>query len=246
MSQESLLNFLLDDGPAVEDAILANLLEEDVPDALATQTLNRVALLRTEHEPVPQDSSNWTSRGTWAKASIFLAMAAAVLLAVFPPSSGELQGNFEHMTAKGEQDGAPTISLKIAAIQNGVASRHRADEAYAPNDEIAFRVQSDKDGFVYLLHVVNQNIDVLLEAPLVAGESDLGMPNGQHARWSFDESDTNSLFAVLSSNEPLQSTDLQDGLSAFLTESPVNKDTLCLAAQSLGCQCDAIEVMVLQ
>jgi hypothetical protein len=246
MSQQSLLDFLLEDGPAVEDALLANILEEDVPDALAKKTLNRVALLRTQPEEAPQDLSKWKTHRTWAKASVFLAMAAAVLLAVFPPSSGEFQGDLNHMTAKGEQDGAPTITLKIAAIQKGVASRHRTDEAYTSNDEIAFRVQSNKDGFVYLLHVVDKTIDVLLEAPLVAGESDLGMPDGQHARWSFDESDTNSLFAVLSSNEPLQSTDLQDGLSAFLTETPVNKDTLCLAAQSLGCQCDAIEVMVLQ
>jgi hypothetical protein len=246
MSQQSLLDFLLEDGPGVEDTLLASFLEEDVPDALAEKTLNRVALLRTQPEEAPQDLSKWKTHRTWAKASVFLAMAAAVLLAVFPPSSGELQGDFDHMTAKGEQDGAPTVTLKIAAIQNGVASRHRTDETYTSKDEIAFRVQSNKDGFVYLLHVVDKNIDVLLEAPLVAGESDLGMPNGQHARWSFDESDTNSLFAVLSSNEPLQSTDLQDGLSAFLTEIPVNKDTLCLAAQSLGCQCDAIEVMVLQ
>jgi negative regulator of sigma E activity len=124
MSQQSLLDFLLEDGPGVEDTLLASFLEEDVPDALAEKTLNRVALLRTQPEEAPQDLSKWKTHRTWAKASVFLAMAAAVLLAVFPPSSGELQGDFDHMTAKGEQDGAPTVTLKIAAIQNGVASRH--------------------------------------------------------------------------------------------------------------------------
>jgi hypothetical protein len=251
MSQSPLTAYLLDDGPPVSPEELALFLEADVPEALAVATLNKVALLRTQPEAAAQDPARWVARGIWARGvwaggALGLAMAAALLFAVLPNSASTPQGDPSHMMAKGEQVGPPTVSLKIAAIQNGLATRHRTDRAYQPGDALAFRVQADKSGFASLVHVENNHIEVLLEAPLVPGESDLGLPNGQHARWSFDDSDTDSLFAIISSTEPMEADVLQAGLAEFLGENPITQSNFCLAAQSLGCQCDAIEVMVLQ
>jgi hypothetical protein len=246
MSQSSLYAYLLEDGPAVEPALLAEFLDEDVPNSLAEATLNKVALLRTQPEEATQNLSRWKSRTFWTQTTMGLAIAAALLLAFLPNSSTDLLGNPDHMVAKGEKEGPPSVSLKIAAIRDGLASRHSTTNAYQSGDELAFRVQADKAGFASLVRVENQQIEVLLVAPLLAGESDLGLPDGQHARWSFDETDANSLFAVISSTSPLEERALQTGLADFLGESPVNKNNLCLAAQSIGCQCDAIEVMVLQ
>lgn len=246
MSQSPLNAYLLGDGPPVSSVELGLFLEADVPEALAEATLNRVALLRTQPEEAAQNLSRWTARSLWTRGALGLAMAAALLLTVLPNSDTATQGNPDHMMAKGERQSPPTVSLKIAAIQNGVATRHRTDRAYQSGDALAFRVQADKAGFASLVRVENNHIEVLLEAPLVPGESDLGLPNGQHARWSFDDSDTDSLFAIISSTEPMEADVLQAGLAEFLGESPITPSNLCLAAQSLGCQCDAIEVMVLQ
>ncbi len=246
MSQTSLHAYLLEDGPAVEPSLLTEFLEDDVPDSLAEATLNKVALLRTQPEEATQNLSRWKSRTFWAQATTGLAIAAALLLAILPNSSADLQGDPDHMVAKGEKESPPTVSLKIAAIRDGLASRHSTTNTYQSGDALAFRVQADKAGFASLVRVENQQIEVLLVAPLLPGESDLGLPNGQHARWSFDESDADSHFAVISSTTPLDEDVLQAGLADFLGESPINKNNLCLAAQSIGCQCDAIEVMVLQ
>jgi anti-sigma-K factor RskA len=246
MSQTSLHAYLLEDGPPVEASLLAGFLEEDVPESLAEATLNKVALLRTQPEEAVQNLSRWKSRTLWAQATTGLAIAAALLLAILPNSSTERQGDPDHMVAKGEKESAPRVSLKIAAIRDGVTRRHSTTNAYQPGDALVFRVQSDKAGFASLVHAENQQIEVLLVAPLLPGENDLGLPNGQHARWSFDESDADSLFAVISSTTPLDEDALQAGLADFLGENPLNKNNLCLAAQSIGCQCDAIEVMVLQ
>ena len=150
------------------------------------------------------------------------------------------------MVAKGEAQTAPIVRLKLAAIRDGQASRHRTDSAYAVGDELSFRVKSNAEGLAYLIHLTGSAVDVLLETPLLPGENDLALADGQHARWVFDETDSNSLFAVLSSREPLAPESLKSGLEDALGEGPTDPQSLCLAAQSLGCQCDAIEVMVLK
>jgi hypothetical protein len=241
MSDQRLLDYLLEDGPHPGEALMAEFFEEEVPEALAESTLNKVALLRTRPEVSPQSGWRWAVPG-----ATLLAMAAALFLVVLPTSEVDPKGNIEGMTAKGEAQSAPKVSLKLAVVREGVASRHRADEGYSAGDELLFRVQSDSEGLAYLLHATEGEIQVLLESPLVPGESDLALADGQHARWVFDQDDRSSLFAVLSSSVPLNPESLRVGLLEALGTSPMDSEGLCLAAQSIGCQCDAIEVMVLK
>jgi len=245
---QQLLDYLLKEGPAPEADVLAGFLEEEVSAELEESTLMRVQLARNEEalqlaDPVPANRSVW--RWT-ASGGALLAMAAVLFITVFPSPEADTVGNLEGMIAKGEANTAPVVKLKLAAIRDGQASRHRTDTTYATGDELSFRVQSNAEGLAYLLHLSGGSIEVLLETPVLPGENDLALADGQHARWVFDQNDSDSLFAVLSSQEALAPEDLLSGLEDALGERPVDPQSLCLAAQSLGCQCDAIEVMVLK
>jgi len=107
-----------------------------------------------------------------------------------------------------------------------------------------FRVQSNAQGWVTLLNVQDGQIRRVIDAPIRAGENDLAMPNGDIAQWSFDPKDQSGFFAIVSSIENLPVEAIENSLVQSMGASPFNTRTLCLAAQALGWQCDAIEVMV--
>ena len=54
-----------------------------------------------------------------------LSLAAAALLVTSMPSDSPVSGNLENMTAKGLEQSAPKIHLKLARIEEGQATRHR-------------------------------------------------------------------------------------------------------------------------
>ena len=246
MNQAELLDYLLEDGPPPPAAVLADLFEEDVPEELAQRTLNLVAIERTR-PPVAQQ--NWKNR-IW-KSGLLVTLAAGLLLVIqtkedtSPLDSTSNQVNpLEGMQAKGEEQSAPKVSLKISANQNGNWARHRTDANYGPGDALAFRVQSDAAGSAYLIRADQSSIQVVLETEIRAGEADLALPNGQLAQWKFESKDRSAVFAVVSTTEKIDPQQLQTQIGENLGVFPPTASAFCLAAESLGCQCDAIEVMV--
>ena len=245
MNQAVLLDYLLEDGPPPPAAVLAELLEEKVPEDLAQQTLNLVAIERTRP---PVAEQRWR-KNIW-KSGLLVSLAAGMLLVIqykgandpLTPTS-EQTNPLEGMQAKGEEQSAPKVSLKISANQNGNWARHRADANYGPGDALAFRVQSDAAGIVYLIRADNNDVQVLLETEIQAGEADLALQNGKLAQWKFESEDQRAVFAIVSTIEKIDEQQLQTQLGENLGVTP-SAATFCLAAESLGCQCDAIEVMV--
>ena len=238
MNDPQLLAYLLDEGPAPEETELANFIEEPLPPGLAERTLNAVALERTRFNAAPQQK--------WHRKIGFvgLSLAAAALLVTSMPSDSPVSGNLENMTAKGLEQSAPKIHLKLARIEEGQATRHRTDRPYSVGEALVFRVQSDSEGWVTLLNIQGDQIQPILQAPLGIGENDLAMENGDIARWEFDTTDRSGFFAVISSETSLQEAGIAEQLISSLSNQPLQPQPLCLAAQSLGWQCDAIEVMV--
>ena len=246
MNEAELLDYLLDDGPPPPAAALADLLEEEVPKDLAEKTLNRVALERTR----PQVARQVWKKSFW-KSGLLVTLAAGLLLIVqtneevnpVTPSTNDTHP-LEGMRAKGEEQTAPKVSLKISANHNGAWTRHRTDAHYEPGDALAFRVQSDAAGSIYLIRVDEVGVQVLLESETQAGEVDLALSNGKLAQWKFETKDRSAIFAVVSTKEKIDEQQLQTQLGENLGATTPNASSVCLAAETLGCQCDAIEVMV--
>ena len=148
------------------------------------------------------------------------------------------------MTAKGLEQSAPKIHLKLARVENGEAVRHRTDHAYRAGEALLFRVQSDSSGWVTLLKAQEDKVSAVLQAPIQSGDNDLALPDGAIAQWQFDEHDRSGFFAIVSSENAVEEDILVSQLQTTLATEPLHPQSLCLSAQSLGWQCDAIEVMV--
>ena len=239
MNDPQLLNYLLGDGPEPQASTLQAFNEVELPPGLSEKTLNAVRLERTRLEAAPQN--RWSRR--WVPAA--LAVAAALMLVIsLPKGETSLQGNLENMTAKGLEQSAPKVHLKLARVEDGEAVRHRTDHAYRAGEALLFRVQSDSAGWVTLLNVQEDRLSAVLQAPIQSGNNDLALSDGAIAQWQFDESDRSGFFAIVASENALSEDALVVQLQNTVVAQPLQPQSLCLAAQSLGWQCDAIEVMV--
>lgn len=239
MSEPALLDYLLNNGPLPDESELTAFNEVDLPDGLAVKTLNLVDLERTRAQAVPQQR-------TWGRGlSVGLALAASLLLVfAMPEETSTPQGNLENMTAKGLEESAPKVHLKLARMENGAAVRHRTDRAYSAGESLLFRVQSDSSGWVTLLNVQGSQISAILQSPIQGGDNDLLLPTGEIAQWSFDNTDRSGFFAVVSTITEVSSDGLVQQLKDSTAGEAVQAEALCLTARALGWQCDAIEVMV--
>ena len=241
MSDPQLLDYLLGEGPEPRPGQLADFTEEALPDGLEERTLNRVAVERTRLSPAVQQQ---TWRRAWA---VGLAIAASLVIALTVPESTETpQGNLENMTAKGLEQSAPMVHLKLARVESGEAVRHRSDRAYRAGESLLFRVQSNSSGWITLLNAQGDRLSAVLQTQVEVGDNDLVLPNGEIAQWQFDSTDQSGFFAVISSESPLPSETLVQQLRTAADERPFQVRSFCLTAQALGWQCDAIEVMVTQ
>ena len=239
MRDPQLLDYLLGDEPMADLDTLVEFNEEELPQGLAERTLNRVALERTQLTPVSQN--RFWHRGIPA----ILAVAASLILVFsLPKSDTNLQGNLENMTAKGLEQSAPKVHLKLARLENGEAVRHRTDHAYSAGEALLFRVQSNAAGWVTLLNVQEGRLSPILQSPIESGNNDLALSNGEIAQWLFDSTDRSGFFAVISSETAVPSETLVQQFQDASADPLLKSESFCLSARALGWQCDAIEVMV--
>jgi hypothetical protein len=232
--RDPVLEHLLGLGPDPGDQAMASFAEMDLPEGLAADTLARV---QAERESAPVAAN--TPRG-WLKFVVTgLGVAAAALLVVQgSPETGDVSS----MTARGLEETTPTVALKMAAERNGALERFRDDQAYGPGDVLFFRYQVDGEGWVNLVHASPQGLVVLTQEPVQIGEADLTHA-GQQIQWRIEDGDPDAVFALITSNEPIQADDLQAQLAAGLTSGQtVDPRDLCAAAEQTGRRCDAVRV----
>ncbi|MCB9746159.1 MAG: hypothetical protein H6739_07255 [Alphaproteobacteria bacterium] len=229
--------WLLGVGPDPGPEARSELEEAAPPPELLAQTLAAVEVERAAERaaveaPAP---ANTRPRRAWLIAG--LAAAAAVVAVIRAPDP---VGDPDQMVARGLEESAPVVALKVATRHAGRLERLREGAAYAPGDQLYFRYQLGTDGWVHLVTATDGRVEVLVQRAMPAGEADL-LEDGQPLAWTIEPGDPSAAFALISTSGPLPgaalSEALQTGLGAGQTEGA---EGLCEAARRAGFGCDAI------
>ncbi len=231
---DPVLEHLLGLGPDPGVEALASFAEVELPQGLAADTL---ALVQAERDSAPVPANR---PGGWLKFVVAgVGVAAAALLVVHgSPDTGDVSS----MTARGLEETTPAVALKMAADRGGELERFRDDQTYGPGDVLYFRYQVDGQGWVSLVHASPQGLVVLTQEPVDVGEADLTHA-GQQVRWRIEDGDPDAVFALITSNDPVDAADLQTQLAAGLESGQtVDPGDLCAAAEQTGRRCDAVRV----
>ena len=232
--RDPILEHLLGLGPDPGDEAMASFAELELPEGLAEDTLARV---QAERDDAPKPANK---PGGWMKFVVAgLGVAAAALLVVHgSPETGDVSS----MTARGLEASTPAVALKMAAERDGSLERFRDDQAYQAGDVLFFRYSVDGEGWVNLVHAGPEGVAVLTQEAIVPGEADLTHA-GQQVRWRIEDGDPDSVFALVTTNEPVAAQTLQAELSALLESGQtVDPQDLCAAAAQTGRRCDAVRV----
>ena len=87
---DTLLSYLLEDGPHPGDSALAELAEAELPPGLAQRTLNAVELERTRFDATTQKQGSWFSK---LGIGLMAAAAAIVLVVRLPDPASPIQAD---------------------------------------------------------------------------------------------------------------------------------------------------------
>jgi hypothetical protein len=224
--------YLLDLGPHPGDDELQAFVDIEPPEALCAATLDAVFADEPEVEaPQPANNSRW-----FRFVVAGLGAVAAVLLVVHAsPETGDVSS----MTARGLDESTPSVALKMAARHQGKIERFRADQGYEPGDVLYFRYQAGGDAWLHLVHADAEGVHVLDQRQVHAGEADLSL-DGEPLAWTVEHGDSNSVFALVTSNQALDSETLEQALQ--VSGNTQDPQSICTAAAKAGLQCDGVRV----
>jgi len=225
MTDTQLLDWVLDDSIEASGGV-PPLAEMTPPQALIDRTLNLV-------------DAEWEtqSRRGWQYASVGLALAAGLILAVQLPSPDPATASIDKMTPKGLEASAPEVGLKMAVSSEGQLARVEGGVHYRAGDELYFRVSSTQSGWVYLVHRSETQVQLLASQHIASGETDLGNAESLLS-WTIETGDPASTFAVIGSLEPIDTTALLGSLQAESEgDSTANHSQTCTTARSMGWSC---------
>jgi len=227
-------DYLLGLAPHPGDEALHAFAQIELPAGLAERTL---AAVSDERAREPRQAN--TGRFKFVVAG--LAVAAATLLVVRgAPETGDVSS----MTARGLDETTPAVALKMAAEHDGATERFRDGMAYDPGDRLFFRYDIERQGWVHLVHASSTGVSVLSQVEVQGGEADLRL-DGEQVLWTLDEADASSVFALVTTNEPLDASVLQNTLTdPAATGQTVDPESLCASALAAGLRCDAVRVEV--
>ena len=236
--------YLLDLGPHPGQAALDEFLSMEPPVELCTATLAAVfdqepSFLASPSGAPVVETLQPANNARWFKFVVACLGAVAAVLLVVHGSPGT--GDVSSMTARGLDESTPTVALKMAARHQGQLDRFRSDRGYGPGDVLYFRYQADGQAWLHLVHADETGVHVLDQRSVQAGEADLSV-GGEPLAWTIDEGDDSSVFALVTSNQPLEAGLLEQALSE--SGNIEDAEALCLAAARAGLSCDSVRVEV--
>ncbi|MDP6933125.1 MAG: hypothetical protein QGG40_09420, partial [Myxococcota bacterium] len=132
----------------------------------------------------------------------------------------------------------PEVTLKVAVERGGQTSRLRLDQSCVEGDRLYFRVSTSAPAHVVLVRVDALGAEILHGQRLDGGEQDLGL-EGPLA-WQVEAHESDAVFAVLASPEPLNPEDVEGALGATYNSATAT----CGSATSLGARCDEVAVRI--
>ena len=228
--------YLLDLGPHPGDEALRAFADIEPPQELCEATLAAVFDEETiVEDAVPEAANN----RRWYKFVVAgLGAVATVLLVVHAsPETGDVSS----MKARGLDHSTPSVALKMATRQDGKLDRFHTGQRYGPGDVLYFRYQTDGDAWMHLVHADHHGVQVIDQRKVQAGEADLSL-DGSPLAWTLEKGDQSCVFALITSNEPIDPELLQQALAG--SGKIEDADTLCMAAARAGLHCDGVRVEV--
>lgn len=224
------------------DASFRDLAPTPAPPSLQQETLQAVyAAMTAETAETAEHASEKVvdlarKRGRWRWVGA-LAVAAAVLLVVFPP--GKAPERPGPMNEKGNGVRLPELSMKVSVSSDGQLARYRTDRRYTVGDVLYFRANADTPGQATLVRVDGQTAAVVHQQELVGNaDEDLRLSNGKPLGWAIEPGEDAAAFALLAGKAPLSADVIEHALQGAAPEEA------CVAAAALEVSCELIVVEI--
>jgi hypothetical protein len=197
------------------------------------------AKVEAELRAAPRPESRVVVRRWWVAAG-GVAAAAVLATVVWPTHEAP-----PVLIERGVGGGRPELGLKVAVRgPEGGVERLSRDAEYHPGDTLYFRATLDRGTWVGLLRVDSRSTDLVHEATVAAGESDLVRGEGPLA-WRIEPGEESAVFLLVAGDEPWRESVLDGALPVGPDGArPLDPIVLCGALDALGVQCAAVRVRV--
>lgn len=245
LAQSPLAQTVLDDLQALETCA-QNLEELSPPPALDQAILTAVQndsqrSAVTTLPPVPV-AANRSLRQFVFYGSAVVALAAALLMAVFLPGNTVTPGDPENMTERGLSPGlGPEVYMELAVEQpNGDVQRFQQRKQYTQGATLYFQVKSQSKGPVHLIRVDPDGSQILHSQLLGAGNQKLQTPQGT-VGYELENGEMAAVYAIVRFEREVDLERLVEQLPN--TDQP---DEVCIAVRALGGRCSAQRIEAVQ